>query len=325
MARNRRKTPPATFVSKTGIEVVENYCRKCRLNKKPTDFYVATDTLLDSNGCMSICKDCIGDLFSRAYQSEHSLEKAIYKICKLLNIKYDERAISSLRSTIEKKEDEGKKFDISFGYYIMRLKAVSKSTMRIESSDTLDLTFNEYQITKIGSPVDEDEVGGIDVKEYLEKSWGIGLEFEDYDFLETEYSKWKHDHKCDTQSEITLIQEICHKKNEIRKKRIMGDSVYNDVKQLQEIMKNSALTPDKQNIASSGRSHDAFGNWVKDIELFKPAEFYEDKEKFKDIDGIEEYGEKYITRSIKNFLTGSRDFTVEELSEIGDLDTDEEE
>ena len=47
MARNRRKTPPATFVSKTGIEVVENYCRKCRLNKKPTDFYVATDTLLD--------------------------------------------------------------------------------------------------------------------------------------------------------------------------------------------------------------------------------------------------------------------------------------
>jgi hypothetical protein len=46
------------------------------------------------------------------------------------------------------------------------------------------------------------------------------------------------------------------------------------------------------------------------VEETTPSEYYKDKELFKDFDNIGSYFKKYITRPIKNFVTGSRDFNV---------------
>ena len=52
--------------------------------------------------------------------------------------------------------------------------------------------------------------------------------------------------------------------------------------------------------------------FIKNIEETTPAEYYKDKELFKDFDSIEEYIKKFITRPLKNFITGSRDFNIVE-------------
>jgi len=145
---------------------------------------------------------------------------------------------------------------------------------------------------------------------------------DDYVFLESAYGKWLKTTTCDNYGIEILLRELCHKENEIRKARENNSPVDGLVKGLQEIMKNSALTPALQNAASTGRNLETFGVWIRDIEQFTPADWYDQKEKYKDVDNIEEYYEKHITRPIKSFITGSRDFNMEEILEL-DKDDDE--
>ena len=77
-------------------------------------------------------------------------------------------------------------------------------------------------------------------------------------------------------------------------------------------MKTASVDPAKANQASSGKLQDAWGVWVKDIEQFKPAEWHDRQEKYKDMDGFIPYIKDYIVRPIKNFITGQRDFQIKD-------------
>lgn len=143
------------------------------------------------------------------------------------------------------------------------------------------------------------------------KEWGKGFTLEQYEYLEYELNNCKKTLKCDTWSEDTLLKEICIKKLEIRDKRERKEDTKDDIKELQGLMKTCAVDPAKTSLANSSKALDAFGVWIKDIEEKSPAEWYKDKKKFKDIDGIDDYLKKYVTRPIKNFITGSRDFNVD--------------
>jgi len=146
----------------------------------------------------------------------------------------------------------------------------------------------------------------------IRKFWGMGFEDDDYDFLEEEYSQWEKTHKCDTRSEITLIREICVVVLDIRKCRSgsLNKSAKDLRKELQDLMKTAAVDPAKANAISDGQTVDRFGVWLKDIEQKKPAEWHEEQEKYKDMDGFIPYIKNYIIRPIKNFFTGSKDFII---------------
>ena len=148
--------------------------------------------------------------------------------------------------------------------------------------------------------------------------WGEGYNFIDYEFLETELSEWKRTHKSDTKAEETLLKEICHKQLEIRRARSEARPTSSLIKELQELMKTASVDPAKTAIAGAGKSQDTFSAFIKTIEENDPADFYKDKGVFKDYDDIGKYFEKYITRSLKNFTTGSKDFN------INDDDSDDE-
>ena len=313
---SRRKKEPNTFVSKsTGVESTENYCRKCRETKIPSHFYPATDLYLDTNGMMSICKDCVADMYNKIYQVEFSIDKTVFKMCRILNVKYDERALDSAKTQIEKKEKTGSSYGNVFGLYKGKLTSVRRTPIASKSSDDSDYTFVEPLVAGTFSS-DEEEVAP-DMKEVLEERWVPGMTLADYEFLEKEFSKWKMSNKCDTQSEIVMVKAICFQQNKIRQMRIMGHSVTTEEKALMELMKVSALTPNQQNAASAGRTQETFGSWVADIERMMPAEYHEQNELYKDMDDIDAYGRMYITDPIRNFITGSRDFNLAEIEDDG--------
>ena len=289
------------------------YCRKCMEFKTNIHFYRAVDFFLDSNQKLSICKECIEDIYNSFFAVERTMEKTILRMCKVLNVRYDESAIESTKRHMQTYEERGTELGNIFGIYKSKLGA--QQSTQIGSRDTdEDLTYVEPSLKVIQSIPSEDIP---DIK-YYEDTWGKTdkLNIDDYEYLETEFSRWKKTTKCDTQSEIVLVREICHVQNEIRKARIEGSSTGNLVKQLQEIMKNSALTPALQNAVDSNKFADAFGMWIKDIENLAPAEWWKDQTKYHDMDGIEE-DRKDILRSIRNFITGSRDFNTVELEAIG--------
>ena len=157
-----------------------------------------------------------------------------------------------------------------------------------------------------------------DYAEELEMFWGKNLDRDDYKFLERELDDWKKTHKSDTKAELTLLKEICFKQLEIYKKRREGNSPAGLVKELQELMRTANVDPAKASLAASGKNLDTFSSFVEILERNEPADVYKDKKLFKDYDNIDYYFKKYVTRPLKNFITGSRDFSIEQEDDADD-------
>lgn len=296
---------------------LEGYCRKCQKVKPLAQFYEATNLMLDSNNFMSICKKCCNDLYDKYFSIYNNMETAINSTCRDLDVRFSIEALKQTQSQVEKLLNKGKPTKKVFGYYKSKLFSTGKNNdgvdaFRYKDSDKL-----------LGSPPNIETLiddGDIDVDEDLEIFWGKGFPPKDLIFLELELSNWKKTHKCDNQAEVTLLKEICIKILSIRNKRELNENTSSELKELQDLMKTASVDPAKANAASAGKSHDCFGIWIKDIEQLKPAEWFEEQEKYKDMDGFIPYIKNYIIRPIENFFTGTRNFTVDDNIDA-DLDS----
>jgi hypothetical protein len=283
-----------------GVGTSDIYCRKCTKLKKPTDFYKGVDPL-DSNGYFSICKDCASEIYVNHYLFEKNLENAIYKTCRAINLRYDENAVVSTRvqlSTQEKTDDN----ESVFGIYKSRLGST-------DSRMGGDIASGDFIFSESGNNYgdkDREEVV-FDESESVKEFWGEKFTVEEYRFLETELAAWKKSYSCNNRGEEFYLKQICLK---ILSLQTASGKTDNILKSIQQLLKDSALTPAQQTASSSGKGMDTWGSMVKTVEETTPAEYYKDKELFKDFDNIGAYIKKYITRPLKNFVTGSRDFNV---------------
>jgi len=160
--------------------------------------------------------------------------------------------------------------------------------------------------------------------EYLKNFWGSGLSDEQYNFLESEMARYRRSHKSDTATEESLLRQICFMELNIREKRFasQGQSPNNEIKMLQELMKTASVDPAKSNIAGAGKSQDTFSSFIKIIEETEPADFYKDKQLFKDVDNIEWYFRKFVTRPLSNFLGLTRNFDLNSDDDNMDIEDD---
>jgi hypothetical protein len=315
-----RQKPVRIVTSKTGVEVERIYCRRCMQNKVPRDFWSAVDTDVDKNGYFSVCADCVNEMFDNALTADGSIESAVLKICRKLNIKYSETAIESAKKQMDTYREAGKTLPPFFSIY--KIKLVSTQRTGFTEREVEDLTYSE--VTSIIVNPNLNTLKNVDEEE-IDKSvilfWGAGYNKEDYQWLESMMDGWKKTHKSDTMSEQVLLREIVLKQFEIERARQEKKSTTSLLKDLQDLMKTSAVDPSKANAASSGRSSDTFSSFIKMIEENRPAEYYKDKNLFEDFDGIEDkYFNKHVTRPMKNFITGSRDFSLEDTDEEDDED-----
>lgn len=292
-----------------GVVVVKNvYCRRCMQTKDTDNFYSAVDKILDKNGYMSVCKDCINEIYSKLYLAERDVHKAILRTCRVINLAYNNDTVDSTIKQVDGKDvkEYSKEF---FGLYKRKLSGI------FEREDNLDLTFKEPEDK---SAIKDNSLDQSEETVNLVNMWGDGYSIEDYNWLENEYSKWIKYHKSDTMAEVTLLKEIVWKNYEIKKARMEGKSTSSLVKELQDLMKTASVDPAKSTIAGSSENRDTFSSFIKLIEEKEPAEYYKDKKLFEDFDNIGAYFRKYVTRPLKNFITQSRDFNVDSNDEEDD-------
>lgn len=286
-----------------------------------SNFYMASDVSMFSGiGYIPICKRCLFDKASEYYKKYSDMKKAIYYMCELIDVGFN---INLCESAIEKERQDAKRVFQSYMVQYNSLGATNNIQLPFRDGEhlgecinqTIELHENNINIS------DSDEVD-MDTQIF----WGSGFDIKDYIFLETELTNWKKTHKCDNQAEITLLKEICIKILEIRRLRESKQSVSKEQKELQELMKTASVDPAKSNAINSGENVDRFGVWLKDIEQTRPAEWWADQEKYKDMDGFLPYIKDYIVRPIKNFFTGTKDFLIngEDLS-FADKDGEEDE
>jgi len=304
--------PKKPRVTSTGFTVETSHCRRCRQEKPRGNFIDATNTLLDTNGLMSVCNDCIEELFSNIYGYSGSIEATIHKLCRMLDVAYVPAAIESAKKSMESKITNGRNPSPTslFGVYKHLAKVMSRTGLK----DTMvDMMYREVPGNDI--PKDPEKVLDPDAFEGasdLLQFWGTD-DIEEIVFLEREFANFKKTHKADTYAEIILMKEVCHKILEMDIARREGRSVDSMLKALQEVMKNLAISPNITN-AASGNAVDSFGSWIKEIESTRPAEWVEDKSIFKDVDNLEAYSEKYITSPLRTFVTGNKEFDLDDGS-----------
>ena len=310
MAKRLNKLTP---IVNTGESIF--YCRRCAKLKKETDFYKTFDTFLDTNNRLSICSECIAEIYALIYNTEHSMERTIYRLCRLLNIKYD---LSAVQATITQLENQGKPPDDNTCFGIYKSKLIRRGAgISGEANLEGDFTFQEDTTSPSR---DSAQSGDFDSFETVSEFWGsTKYSVDDYRFLERELSEWKRSYSCQNKAEEFFMKQICLKALELEKARVEEKSVDAILKSMQDLLKNAALTPAQQTAASSGKGTETWGLFIKTIEETTPAEFYKDKTLFADFDNIGAYIQKYIVRPLKNFVTGSRDFNIVD-SEMEALD-----
>jgi hypothetical protein len=311
--RSRRKVVPKKVLTLDGEVVKQNYCRRCQRILRPDDFYDATDTMLDRNGKMSVCKECIDDLFNKIFSNTTDVSKTILQLCRALNVAYVPAAIQSTIDHASKMFDKNGNLAPMFGYYKSKMSSIATL------NQTGILTFSEPGNIPSDAPMTDAEIeGSHDIKQF----WGDGLSLEDYQWLEEEFAAWQT-HKIDTRGGLTLIKLAVLKLFDIRKARAEGRDTTALEKSLRDTLGSAALTPATENIANSGKSDEAFGVWLADIENLTPSEWVKDKSIYKDVDDIHAYGEYHITRPLRNFWGQDHSLVTNSLMDQSEEQTPE--
>ena len=311
MARLRSKR----IITNTGLEVTEAYCRKCRRTLPAGTFYSATDKFIDSNGLMSICSECVDEIYRNILSVTNSIELSIHKVCKMLNVIYLPAAVEAAKRDEETRLSQGKSPSRLFGRY----KSKIGNLLRTGKSDgiAVDLTYQDDEsVQKIEYTV----ITPDDTPDYddLRKFWGTDSR-EDIVFLEREMAKYRMGYVLDTPAQETLVKELCYLILQIDKDRRQDKSVEAKLKSLSSLMNSMGISPNMETASNAGKS-ESLGVRIKELEETSPAEWYQDKSIYKDVDGIESYIEKFITSPIRAFMTGNKEFDISEDSDSSEDD-----
>jgi len=302
-----------------------NYCRKCMRSLKSNKFYKNVDNkIVDSNGLMAgVCKSCINKLYAQFYSETKSIEKSLHKLAVVLNFQYSNAAMVATREHINTLIDNGKKPRAIFGIYKSKLVSVNKS---MDKSIEVYQGYADIATIYVAKEINFEKPP---IPTEVISFWGITSgsgnnnmtngDYDDIRFLEHEYMKFKETHKAEVYSEITLLKQVCYTLLDIQHARKLTGNTKDLVKELQTLMTNLAISPKQANTREEGKADQAFGTWIQDIETKTPAQWLLTDPRgdiYRDVADIESYYENYFVRPIKNFMTGSKDFNIEELEEL---------
>jgi len=287
-------------------EKVKIYCRKCMRSLPEGKFYKAADHFLDSNGHMSICSECIADMYHNFYSTDTDISRTIYRMCKILNIQYNEGAVDSAKRHVATMEGNGKTVSNPFGIYKTKL-LKSQKTSLTNRDMAEDFTFEEItpEVREKLQPNGKTEADLI----YF---WGDNFTQDDYIFLERELSEYQGSNVCDTKQQFSLFKNICIKSLQMRIARSEGRSDSALLKDYQALLKTAGIDPSRATAANTGESIDTFGKKIELYENFDPCEVYTDRELYKDYFGIGKYYDYHVTRPIQNFTGQTKRFPISE-------------
>ncbi len=284
------------------MQLNEDKCKKNNGDLNKSNFYVSDSLFYGGERMFPICKNCIKDYI---YDSNGDVIIGNFMtLLRLMDIPYKhEIYVKSLEHPRE-----------TLGTYLRILKiSHSYDTLSYDNSDN----FGEEE--KKDLCVYDDEI--------LIARWGLSYSQNDLIWLENTYTEWCKNNEVDKLAVQKLVQMICIKELEIRKARESGKATDKLEKSLLELMNSSHLTPKTISANNESESTRTFGQWIKDIEQNRPAEFFEDKALYDDYDGIKGYFEEFILRPMRNLIGNSREFSreyqsieFEEQKDSDDLD-----
>lgn len=262
----------------------EIYCRKCQETMSKDKFYEATNPVLDTNGHMSVCKSCCGDIYNDYFSEYKNVEIALQLTCEDLDVCFNSDALKQTLSHIEKLVSQGKKAEAVFGYYKSKLSSTSKNNaglkkFRYKDSDIIRNKEKEQAV--LYQNYNPDDYDSIEI-EYLKSKWGESLPISDLKWLEEKYSEWESGYEIQGKSRELIVQQICFEELFIFQARQVGEDVTKRIKTVRDLMNDGNFSPKKET-ASESAEFQTLAEFIKKVEQKKPfiKEKYDDVDKMK--------------------------------------------
>ena len=274
--------------------------QKDNFNVSPSPYFTA------NNGYLPVCKRCLDKSF--IYYKDNVFDgdqdKAMELLCATINTCFDETAWSNA-----KKHPQANKSKISVYFAKLNLaqtKGASyadtilyKRANKVENAPSIQVAQDNPEIA---TPIE------------VIKRFGLGFSDQDYESLQFEYDDWvtKYGEPEDKRQD-ELYKNICYLKLHMLKSIQNGDSGIASLAKEYKASIEAATTEleDRKQKKEDSVKLDPLGVLISDIERYTPAEYFKDKELFRDADGIGAYATRFIFRPLKNLLTGSKELDKE--------------
>ncbi len=300
--------------AKSSTRKIVYRCYKCGLQEtNPDSFFKSNSSLYDNHGYMPICRSCLNELFNRYSSSFHDPIKAIKRICMAYDIYYsDKTANSSYRKSTS---------SYSIGDYLKKLNIIQNRGKTFDNSIAEGFTFYNEMDSEFGAVDDVTPV--TTVPKTVQNRWGEGFNDSEYKILEEHYRFLKDSNpNCDSNQELFII-DLCH--IQLRKMSALKARLDDDYIKLSDAYRKTFQQAGLKTIRDTSESENfLMGVTAETIEKYTPAEFYADKELYKDFDNIGDYIERFMLRPLRNLMHGSHDrdkeYYVKDETDDGDFD-----
>lgn len=281
-------------------------CTKCGKPFQSRYFYKSNSKLYSNTGYLPICKDCLNERYNMYLMEYHSSKKAIQRICMAYDIYYHDSVYNMCA------DENG---NISLGTYMQ------KTNLNQNKGKTFDNSLEEgFYFTGDCNGMNiglVEEEGEPEADPKLVEKWGIGFSNEDYDILENHYNMLKRNNPGITSNQEIFINSLCHL-NMMMVKFLKTENYESYTKVSDQYSKTFTKAGLKTIQEIDMSSDDCWGEWVRRIEEYTPAEYYKNKNLFKDFDNIGDYFKRFVLRPLKNLMHGTTDRDFEYCVKDGD-------
>lgn len=282
-------------------------CTCCGKEKREMDFYMSNSQIHRATNRLSLCKDCLGDMYDKYYAKYKDIKLAIYYMCRCSFICFNISCFNAMSQELKNDNKDREPWRL----YMTKLNSLGKKNGAGNDFDYSD------SIEKLENNKNVIEDNDLDVESVIR--WG-NLPKQDLEFLDYNYTQWVTRHKCETRAEEILFGEICQTQLDIKKTRETGGDTTKKVESLQKLMGSANIRPLDQNALNVNENLMMWGTTVQTIEKDEPCEVFEDyrKKEYEDYMGYKGYFYNWVLRPLKNLLSGSKDFNV--LQDEKDMD-----
>lgn len=278
---------------------MEYQCSCCGGISK-TKFYKSYSVLNKYRMMQAICKDCLIEIYKDLVNEYKSEDKALYRLCMLLDVYYDEKMVVTCK---EKSKESGKDLPLE---YMPKLSLKQYANKSFIDSNKMEL--NEKKIAGNEDVKKEEKSTKKNKKSVVTpemiQRWGDNLEENDYLFLEERFKMM-----CDTYdnkniANIWQYQEIALNYLQIQKLRALDDekSTATAIKLMDSTSKmmNDCKMKSTQLDGSGDLDVNLPGIWAKRIQNEDPIPQAEGV--FADVDRIQELFDNQFVKPMRRVL-----------------------
>lgn len=280
------------------------FCCRCRreldLSK---DFYKVYSDLYTTTGRMPVCKDCLTWIVEQYIGKYGNQREAMKRVCMAFDVYWDDEIFDKVQ------DDEA-----YIGEYMRRLNMSQYRKKTFDSSLDKGMSISGVLYDKKARALREKVMAAEAAEKEKEKAidpadikkWGAGFAKEDYDEMNRHYALLKAANPRADGNQENYIMDCCRiKMHQLKASR---DGSLDSFQKMTELYTKTYNAGKLKSVGDGALAEDfTFGVTVETIEKYTPAEYYKNKELYRDYDKIGEYAERHIFRPLKNIIFGTRD------------------